>query len=119
MREKPRPAKGILYLTRIYAPRGGLSRLHPRKGSFHWRNGERSAEKAFDQGREEEQREREREVGEENSSSLREFEEEKGVKEKKVEERGKNVEESKGRERKMGRNVAKERGYDREMRNEN
>lgn len=41
------------------------------------------------------------------------------MKEKKVEERGKNVEESKGRERKMGRNVTKKRGYDREMRNEN
>lgn len=41
------------------------------------------------------------------------------MKEKKIEERGKNVEESKGRERKMGRNVAKKRGYDREMRNEN
>lgn len=58
----------------IYAPRGGLSRLHPREGSFHWRNGER---KGFRPGnrRGNERRERERdEVGEENSNSLREFE---------------------------------------------
>lgn len=88
----------------IYAPRGGLSRLHPREGSFHWRNGER---KGFRPGnrRGNERRERERdEVGEENSNSLREFEgsgRKEGWRER---ERKKNVEESKGRERKkMGR----------------
>lgn len=75
MREKPRPAKGILYLTRIYTLReeACLASILEKEAS----TGETEKERAFDQGTEEEtngEKERGDEVGEENSNSLREFE---------------------------------------------
>lgn len=52
MREKPRPAKGILYLTRIYTLReeACLASILEKEAS----TGETEKERAFDQGTEEE-----------------------------------------------------------------